>query len=84
MKKVVLLACVMVVSGFASNCSSILSYLQRDIDDYNKKCVQAKNFYGGTKSMCERLEEQIREQENRLNQCRERRNDDIARKFKYR
>lgn len=80
MKKVVLLACVIVVSGFGY-CSSILSSLQKDIDRYNERCVQAKKL---TESMCKRLEKRIREQENELNQCREQRNDDIAREFRWR
>lgn len=83
MKKVVLLACVMVVSGFASSCSFKLSNLNQEIERYNKECTNL-NYPGyilNIKRKCQELEKRVRKAEYELNKCREERNDDIARKF---
>lgn len=84
MKKVVLLACVIVVSGFASSCSFKLSDLNREIERYNKECTNlnfAEQHSFNIKRKCQELEEKVRKAEYELNKCREERNDDIARKF---
>lgn len=89
MKKVVLLVCVMAVSGFASYCSMYVSSLNRMIEDYNR-CVNRLNNLApylrtpDTDRRCEELKERIRQKEYQLNLCREQRNDDIAREFRSR
>lgn len=87
MKKVVLLACVIVVSGFASWCSFKLSDLNREIERYNKECTNlnfAEQHNLFIKRKCQELEEKVRKAEYELNKCREERNDNIAREFLYR
>lgn len=82
MKKVILLACVMVVSGFASDCSYDLKRLNQAIERYNKECTGDRPVsYYMIKSKCEGYKDEVREAEYKLQYCREKRNDDIARKF---
>ena len=83
MKKLILIMCLVAVSGFASYCSSELHWLNQKIKEYNRDCANKRLYGDYEKSKCDRLKEQIDEYRYKLEYCRERRNDDIANKFKY-
>ena len=91
MKKIVLIMCLVAVSGFASYCSSDLTSLNNAIEKYNRDCtgsgfnVRLNNQKSSAtgKSKCDELKEKIDKYRYELELCRERRNDDIANKFKY-
>lgn len=87
MKKVVLLACVMVVSGFASSCSSIVTRLNGAIEVYNNSCTNKRYDFSTmgkpriSEFQCKEQEELIQRLRNELDYCREKRDDDIVNRF---
>lgn len=75
MKKVVLILCVVAVSGFASSCAKTVSVLNSYIKDYNERCTGDLDFLAV--SHCKQTKDAIDRLRGEIEYCREKRNDEI-------